>query len=247
MLRKSRIDYWSCSKFANFIRGTKKPGALGWEEWEDWHKEAKNKHPIRYWMAEEGLSILQNIVNFPSDLYYTIKVYIRNRWIDKLHYLKTGLKPGEYYDLDYRIMHGLFNELVDLVEVEYAHLSTYDKDKKYNFVNGRCVEAGLDYLNWAASLTHDEFILKDDPLYCKPTPQAIAAQKTLKIYQWWKNRPNRPDPMETSGWSELHGERKKLKKRKKAFDKLQEIEQQYEDEDTEMMIELIKIRKNLWT
>ena len=248
MIHRSRINHWSCSKLADFIRGEKKPGALGWDEWEQWDEDAKKKHPIRYWIAEEGLSKLQNLVNFPFDLIYTIRIYIRNRWIDKLHYLKTGLKPGEYYDLDYRMMHGLFNELVNLVEVEYASMAD-SETKKYKFVKGRCAEAGIDYLNWAASLTCD-YCLKDDPDYGKPTPQAIAAQKTLEIYDWWKNRPNRLCPTKLSGWSDfldLPKSEQKEKKKRKILEKLHKIEQEQEEEDTNMMIELIKIRGSLWT
>ena len=128
--KRSRINYWSCSNFANFIRGEEKPCALPWDEWETWRQESAKKHPFRYWVAEEVLDFLQNIVNFPMDIYHTIEVYVRNRYIDKLHYLHTGLKPGEYYDLDHRILHGLFNELVLFVESEQAHLMKAYPERK---------------------------------------------------------------------------------------------------------------------
>lgn len=237
MLKKSRINYWSCSKLANLIRGTKKPFALSFEDWEKWRVEAQNKYPIRYWISEELLNKLQDIVFFPQDLYYTIRVYIRNRWIDKLHYLKTGLKPGEYYDLDHRILCGLFNELVDLVEIEYAHLSRWAKEKKYKFVKGRCVEAGLDYLNWASSLTYDDDYGIDEKDKDKPTTQAVAAKKTLELYNWWKNRDNRPDPYDLF----------KKQDDSKYYLKIDEMERKYDEEDTEMLISLIKIRSHFWT
>ena len=40
---KSRIHYWSCSKFADFIRGEKKPYALEWGKWDEWNKEQERK------------------------------------------------------------------------------------------------------------------------------------------------------------------------------------------------------------
>jgi hypothetical protein len=40
---RSRIHYWSCSKFADFVRGEKKPFALEWGKWDEW----KNKRPNR--------------------------------------------------------------------------------------------------------------------------------------------------------------------------------------------------------
>lgn len=238
--KQSRFNYWSCSRFSNWIRGNNKPGALSWGEWEVWHKLAKKKHPIRYWIAEEGLTILQDIVYLPSDILYTIRVYIRNRFIDKMHYIKTGLKPGEYYDLDYRILNGLFYELVEFVESEQAHLMKAYKERNYKFVNGRCPQAGLDYLDWACNLKLDENygIPMDDKDYGKPTPQAKTAHKILELYHWWKNRPNRPNS---------HDLFSKEKDGKDYYKKIAELEKAYDREDTKMLIKLIKVRGSLWT
>lgn len=237
---KTRLNYWNCSNIADLIRGTKKPYALEWDCWDRWNKEAEKLHPVRYWLAESGLKILQDIVYFPLDVYRSIAIYIRNRWIDQSHLIKTGLRPGEYYDLDTKILHGLFYELVDLVEKEYANLSKYNTKKKYNFVNGRCVEAGLDYLDWAGKLTYDKDygLRKGDKDFGQPTPQAITARKTLELYNWWKNATNRPDPFDLYT---------KEKDGKYYFRKIDKVEKDYSKEDTKMLIELIKIRGGLWT
>lgn len=238
--KRPRLNYWNCSKFANYIRGIPKPVALEFEAWDRWHDDQKQKHPWRYWIAEKLLVKLQNIINFPLDLVYTIRVYIRNRFIDQTHILKTGLKPGEYYDLDTRILYGLFNELVDLVEIEYASMSKWNKEKSYKFTGGRCIEAGLDYLRWASSLTYgtDFGLKKKDKDYNKPTPQAISAQKIYKLYVWWKNRDKREDP---------HGMFTKEKDGKNYFMKIDDLERMHYKEDNKMLIELIKIRESLWT
>ncbi len=184
---KPRFYHWTCSKFADFIRGIKKPYALGLDEWDQWHKSAKQKHPVRYWIAETGLRKLQNLIYFPYDIYHTIKTYIGNRFVDKLHYLHTGLKPGEYYDLDHRILHGLFNELVIYVETECAW--TYGKPKEvkhlYKFKNGSCKQAGLDYLDWGIK----------DKYKGKLTPFAKSCKEIKRLYIWWtEKRPNRKNP-----------------------------------------------------
>ena len=240
--KRSRIDYWSCSKLANWIRGSEKPWALGWSEWDAWHQNAKDKHPYRYWIAEEVLNFLQDLVNLPVDIYHTVEVYIRNRFIDKIHYLRTDLTPGEYYDFDTRILHALFTELTDLVEVEYANIQRHTEEhNNYIFKNGRGPLAGLDYLNWAAQLTYDEnmgFNPEDKDYYNKPTRQAEAAITTLKLYNWWKNRDSRPDPYKIFT-EEKDGENYCLK--------ILDLEDQYEQEDTDMLVELIKIRGSLWT
>ena len=250
---KTRLHHWNCSKFADFIRGTKKPYALGWKEWEDWRKDAQKDRPFRYYLSETVLKQIQDIIYFPLDVYNTVRIYLYNRFIDKTHYLKTGLEPGQYYEFDHRILHGLFNELVDYIEVELAHLSKWDSNKKYTFKKGRCVEAGLDHLNWAKSLVNDEFIgyNKGEKEYGKPAHQAKVAKKILELYNWWKNiRPNRPNPHDVAGFTDKDCDdilsTRSNKKLEKSLKIIQDIEEQYDKEDTKMMVDLIKIRKTIW-
>lgn len=246
-----RINYWSCGAFANWLRGTKKPYALTLEEWEDWRKEAKAKSPVRYWIAETCLNKLQNIVSFPFDVWSNCRNYIYNRWVSRSHVLDTGFKPGRYYEMDERILHALFNEFVNFVEVELAwmHVIGYKKlQKKYGISGrkGRSEEAGLAYLEWASNLKCDF-----DPKHKdEPSPQAESAQKIKELYTWWKNRPNRPDPAEVSGWSDYCSKNEwssNDKQRGAIFKKMEKIELKYEKEDEQKLIELIKIRKHLWT
>jgi len=253
---RNRIHYWNCGKFADYIRGSKKPYALGWAEWDEWHDKAKDKHPIRYWIVETGFKKLQDIIHYPSDLYHSIKIYVKNRWIDKCHLVNTGLKPGQYYEFDTKILHGLFYELVDYVEVELAHMNKWtSKNKnKYKFVKGRCAKAGLDYLNWSAKLTYGKDWCKNktDPKYNKPTPQAIAAKQIKDLYIWWTvTRPKRKDPQDLSGYSTVESvfdkrSAKNTQKLKNALARLEKIEQRYDDEDTDKLIELIKLRHSIW-
>lgn len=247
MLRQ-RINYWSCSRFADWIRGEKKPFALELKKWDDWKNEQKNKRPWRFWLSDTVLQKIQDFIYFPYDIYNEARHYIRNRWLDKTHYIKTGLKPGGYYEIDTKILNGLFNELVDFVEIECANLSFWDKEKKYKIKNGRSVEAGLDYLNWAMRLTYgsDFGYEKTHKLYGEPVPQAKAAKEIFELYNWWKNRDNRPDAHEESGWSKYY-ESDNKKEKEKAFKKLNKLEAKYDKEDDEMLIRLIKIRRNLWT
>lgn len=148
--------------------------------------------------------------------------------------------------------------------------------KKYNASVGslnwlkartwRCPEAGIDYLLWESSLVFDsEWFPETDPNYAQSTPQALAAIEILKLYKWWtEERPKRLDPMDASGWTELCDQRRqrdnddwwwsseddteeeKIASRN-SLDIMRNLEKQYEDEDTEMLIRLIKIREQLWT
>jgi hypothetical protein len=107
--------YWSDSKFADKIRGIVRPPYGTQDEWDAWEDKAKKK-PWRYWLAEDGLDHLQSIVTSPIKLKDAIKIYIINRWKEKTHLLKSSLKPGQYHDLDERILFSVFDELVSMIE-----------------------------------------------------------------------------------------------------------------------------------
>jgi hypothetical protein len=216
-----RSHYWTCSKFADWIRGTAKLKMGTAEQWDEWTTTAQMKHNFRYWLAEEGLDYLQKIVYWPTDTLHSIKYYINNRWVTKTHALTASpkdLKPGQWCDVGNRFLPCLFNELQDFVEVELAwwHIAWAEKDekKKYNapfWATGwwrwrvwRCPQAGLDNLEWQRNLRHtvDDGWKEGDPNIGNLTPQAEKAQEILDLYTWWTTRyRNRPDPYEVSGWS----------------------------------------------
>ena len=285
---RQRVHYWSCSKFANWVRGTPKPVAETGEGWNNWHKTAKQAHKFRYWVAEEALDNIQSFIWWPVDALYSVKYYINNRWVSKSHALTAhprDIPRGQWRDIGSRFLPCLFNELVDFVEIEEAwHYIAWSKEARAKFNAPsyawgwfrwrvwRCPEAGLEYLRWAADLKNDdEWIDVNDPCYGKPTQQALNAQEIMALYDWWKNvYPKRGDPSDLSGWSELC-ERRRAKKKaedpdadgfmhllgtsdktpedqeetRRVIDLSYKIEQEQHDEDTEMMVRMIKIRRSL--
>lgn len=222
-----RSNYWSCSKFADWIRGIKKGSAKTGRGWREWEQEGKAKYPIRFWIAEEALDAIQNFIWWPVDRLHDIKYYINNRWVTRTHSLTAhprDIKPGQWQDVGNRFLPCLFNELVDFVEVELAwwHLAWSPEERpKYNmpwWAVGwwririwRCPQAGLDNLEWQRKLVwnEDELLDKDDPRYGKPTRQAVNAQEILDLYTWWtKVYPNRPDPHDAGGWTAVCNRRR---------------------------------------
>lgn len=251
-------NYWSCSKFADWIRGTAKPHAGTGEEWTNWENHAKTKR-IRYWLAEDGLDFLQDFLFWPIKRFNDFRFYFNNRWITQSHVLTSKLKRGEWYDYDTRLLHTVFDELVNFVEIELAWMNVVFSEENqikyktpwyrrfFKIRAWRNPESGLEYLDWASQLKYDQsWMDKTDPLYGQPTPQALAAQEILKIYKWWKEeRPKRPDPYDASGWSKYCDDIHNLKCN--ILNTLHQMEQDQDDEDTEMLIRLIKIRHHLWT
>jgi hypothetical protein len=214
-------NYWSCTPFADWLRGTKKLSAGTSEEWDNWTTAAQMKHNFRYWLAEEALGHIQDFVTWPVRKIYDVKYYINNRWVSRTHSLTAhprDIKPGQWQDVGNRFLPCLFNELQDFVEVESAwmHIAWGSKEDraKYNppfWASGwwrwrtwRCPQAGIDHLDWAMTLVMDDNmgVEKDSPNFGKPTGQAERAKELKELYIWWTvTYRARPDPYDASGWT----------------------------------------------
>jgi hypothetical protein len=275
-----RSHYWSCSKFADWLRGTTKLKCGTSEQWHEWEDRAKAAYPIRWWLAEEGLDNVQKFVYYIPDKLNDVRYYINNRWVSKSHALTADprdIRPGSWSDVGNRFLPCLFKELVDFVEVEQAwHYVMWNDEERKKFDvpwyrsgwlrwrTWRCPEAGMAYLNWASTLTNEEFLEEDKKHEAVPTYQAKAAKEIIELYTWWTvTYRNRPDPYEASGWTaaceasrianggrlSFSGDKDPVLKKAsdKAHKLLQKIEAAYTKEDEAMMIRLIKIRESLWT
>ena len=271
-----RNNYWTCSKFADWLRGSAKPEAETSKGWRQWKRAAKEKHPFRFWLVEEGLDTIQDIWMWIPDRINDVRYYVNNRFITRTHCLTAhprDIKPGQWHDVGNRFLPCLMNELVDFVEIEQAwHHCAWSEEAQAQYRmpkwrrwyrQWRCPEAGIAYLEWAATLTNEEFLDDDKKHLAEPTHQAVAAREILAIYTWWKEvYPNRPDPYDVSGWTKICARRreqypdeilpedqtkKEKSESKKAIDTLHKLEAEYQKEDESMMIRLIKIRESLWT
>ena len=213
-----RSHYWTCSKFADWLRGSPKLKCGTSEEWDAWYATAAKAHPIRYWIAEEGLDHIQKFVYYIPDKLNDIRYYINNRWVSHSHALTAhprDIKPGAWSDVGNRFLPCMFNELVDFVEIEQAwHHCMWSDDAKTEFEvpwwrkgwlrlrTWRSPEAGMQYLKWASGLTNAEFLDEDKKHEAVPTYQATAAKEIIELYTWWTvTYRARPDPYEASGWT----------------------------------------------
>jgi len=230
-----RSSYWSCTPFADWIRGTAKLKAGTSEEWDQWTNEAKMRHNFRYWLAEDGLDYIQKFVYYIPDRLNDVRYYVNNRWVSHSHRLTAhprDIKPGSWRDVGNRFLPCLFNELVDFVEIEQAwhHCIWSDEAKtKFNvpwyrkgwlrWRTWRCPEAGMEYLTWASGLKIDESMAVNpgEKGYGEPTYQAKAAKEIIELYTWWTTTyRNRPDPYDASGWTD-HCESMRVKYPSKMF------------------------------
>lgn len=214
--------YWSCTPFADWLRGTKKLSAGTGEEWDNWNTAAQSMHSFRYWLAEDVLGYIQDFVTAPVRGIYAVKYYVNNRWVTRTNSLTAhprDIKPGQWQDVGNRFLPCLFNELVDFVEIEsaWSHIAWGNKEDRakysapfwatgwWRWRTWRCTQAGLDHLDWAMTLTvgKDWGVEEDHKDYGKPTSQAERAKEIKELYTWWTvTYPNRPDPYDASGWTE---------------------------------------------
>ena len=212
-----RSHYWTIGKFADWLRGTPKLKCGTSEEWDAWYDSAAKAHPIRYWIAEEGLDYLQKFVYYIPDRLNDIRYDINNRWVSHSHALTAhprDIQPGNWCDVGNRFLPCMFNELVDFVEIEQAwHHCLWSDEAKTEFEvpwwrkgwlrwrTWRSPEAGMEYLKWASELTNKDFIEEGEKE--EPTYQANSAKEIIELYTWWTTvYRNRPDPHDASGWSE---------------------------------------------
>ena len=266
--------YWSETALFDWLRGKfgiDKPVALEWGKWAEWKRDTKAAHPVGYWVTETFPRIIDSIDRRTFGRIDDARYYLRNRFWRQTHILPTDLAKGEYHDLDERILHGIMQGIVDYVEKELAWKSRWlntDESKNAVWRKGRCPQLGLQHLEWEMSLHYDESwgMAPTDPKFGELTEQGQRARDVLQLYNWWKTqRPTRLDCHDASGWTQYcedmrvkYGEDHIFDSRDKetpeekqrgkvALDKCQEIEKQYEDEDTAMLMKVIEIRKGLWT
>ena len=210
-----RSRYWTCSRFADWLRGTAKPESETGSGWQRWRRLAETTHPVRYWLAETGLSHVQNVINWIPDRINSIRYYINNRWVTRTHALTAhprDIPRGTWRDVGDRFLPCLFNELVDFVEIELAWSNcmwNMEERRRWHmpwwrrwYRRWRCPAAAMAYLEWASQLTNEEWLADDEKHLAEPTQQAIVAREITELYRWWTEvYAKRPDPMDASGWS----------------------------------------------
>ncbi len=152
----------------------------------------------------------------------------------------TGLSYG-YYEVDKRLLHANFALLKGFVEVELAWMSLVcNKDERAKvpwymtlaqYHRRHYLELALAYLTYWDNADNN----KVEQLWEGELEGIRSKDREIReLYQWWvEARPKRIDPYQDCPDDQLM----------KAF----EQEEAYHKEDEEMLIRLVKIRRNLWT
>ena len=256
-----RTSYWSHSRLALYLKrraGFSIPTALSWKDWDLHDEQCKQKSPFIFWLTDEFFNDIQSFVYWPYDKIRNLTYYFKNRFVTKSHMVVTTLKPGKWHESDDLMLHSMMAIMNDFVRNQKAWMRyIWHNSEKFDlpfwktkwpfrhFCKFDNEKLGLEYLRWEKTLTYDN-VFDGVDLAGKPTGQpsgqAIAAKELYTIYHWWNYvRPDRTD---------VYGEDLEEIKTKYGKDyakRIFEIEAEFDAEDEEMMVRLIKIRGHLWT
>ena len=200
--------------------------------WEAWAKEVKEKHPIKYFFAETlrhwwAVRITMNIEQF----WYWIRSHTYRRY----HILDLR-QPHTDSDDDYRwgwadpdsqMLFAVWNIFVSHVDQINASKFNYGtSEESLNALRTRikeeedCSNSQLEYLLEAKAL-----------------------------YQYWTIDRKVNSKKKTSLLRDWHTHRQEDKKsgNKERWNALRKFEADFDTEEEEMMIRLMKIRRNLWS
>lgn len=251
------------NKFFRWMRFNP-PSSASWDEWGDFEDKYREEAPIRHFIMKKlvlgfQVRVVMRLAN--------IRRWIMYRTTERYHIVDTKLEPG-YYDADTLMLHSMFSLLVDYVEVELAWMNIVFDDEAYKKYFGwkrfiprilrgfihdfRSKEHGLKHLEW--EMTLDDPSLPEEQ---RCDHQAVRARKVLELYKWWTEvRPARqeipyPDTGEDNHIFRGSKWRKENPEMAAAISKwardTNAQEEAWEEEDTEKLVELVKIRRGLWT
>ncbi len=114
------------------------PEALGFDEWDEWHKNAKRKFRVRYFISRT-LPVFASRTwrQFVHNPWYSIKCRLWHRF--NVVYVKT--LPPTWMDRDTVLLHAAFQILTDFVEKEkpFDHFDTENSPNKREWVELRAL------------------------------------------------------------------------------------------------------------
>lgn len=265
----SKYYHWTLSPLAKWIwKAAGAPPIPPWataKEGREDDRMRKANYPIANWLVNTAIDKVERWVKSVPAKWEDIHAYIQNRYVSKVHLIDTGLKPGDWYEPNNRLLHGAFAVLVDYVEVALAIEKNVwsDNPTPYRFLKEyRNAEQGIAKLEEQRGYTHDAYEGGPTGL----TPSAVDAEEIRTLYAWWTvTRPNRRDPYsKIDPWNgkfsmfdadhseEEHEAKTRRRKAWKAsvatkLEQAHKLEQIYEKEDQDMLIRLIKVRGTMWT
>lgn len=221
LFKRSFYDGGFFSRCKKYIFHT--PDALPWGVWEKWDNKQKAKRPILWFLLDTIPSFIRHKWRPIKDARYNLKC----KYWKKYHHIKID---------------------VDRFFVFYG-----EKTKNpYHWIDS---DTQILYANFQILVNFVEDESETTDWQSDPKHQEIY-DEFMEIYKWWtEKRPNRADPfpdledydLETDDIFGNKRETPGYKQWSKDTNAGRVIEEEHENEDTEMLIRLITIRRYLWS
>lgn len=220
------------------------PNHATMNEWNEWHDKSRDRNPFIYFLSFDLPAF------FRRNVYYKINGLYSNfrlKYIRTFNQIKIKTLKYDYYDIDTRLLHGMFALLLEFVEneksvmYEYSIENTAEAKKELKKLSN--LERGVKYLEWETTLDQNPNSYDYSP------EQARAAKEILFLLQFWLNRKD----MQHNRVLLVDSVRLNMIGNilPSNLQKINDIQNNYEEkldiEEEEMLIRLIKIRKHLWT
>lgn len=250
---------------ARIINAVEAWGVKGTAYENSWQGEIISKEYREYLrhLEEDTLSarekISRIIIRILAFLFYSLPWFPRNfisyfntRFVTKSHCLKTGLKRGIDHELDDRILHGLFNELVEYVEVDLAVMLRFCFPEEHTIPRWRTYwalsylfpvrnpELGLKFIELSTKI-HDG---TEEDLFPWDKRDREVKNKVKELYLWWTEE----RPRESKALNDMHKRVWEDYDKRPSDEEREEFDNLYnklDRKDTEMLIALIEIRHDL--
>ena len=203
-----------------------KPIALTLDEWDEWDAKTKKKYPIKWFFLETIPGFINKHIIWKYDHIIFQKLYwgFIYRFVPKHQYhiiRPSTLEPGYHNEYDL-ILHSSFHILVEFMEFEQEH---------------GCI-------NWQATKEHSEFWDEANRLiYWWKHIRTVRSDWMDRDYPFpdgpkgsdnvWVLRDKYQDTIEYKNWSKIADIQRKM-------------EEQFEKDDENYLIRLMKIRMFLW-
>lgn len=224
------------NKIKSFFE-VERPYSATMKEWKEWRLKAKKEHPIRYFIGDTIPMWFNVYVKMKfRDLIWWFKYRLSSK--HKYNIIKLALKP-DYYELEQRMLYANFSLLVGFVEEQCSHMQRFCNKK----TKGTNKELGELYIQQMTEFVDENEQTRE---YYK---------KTLELYKWWTEDFLKrtdvyddypiPNKFDKNSFFDFDDEDREI--RHEWAKKIEEVEEKRFQEEQEKLIELIKIRRFLWT
>lgn len=237
------------------------PEAATAEDWDAWDEKSKKEHPIKWFVSDTIPDTFGSYVSWPLERKYSaLKQRVsEKRW----KIVPRRLDKWQWHETDELVLHSAFELLEEFIIEEKSHMLHWSHDDLPPAKDEKTkIKYAMEYLDWEISLCSKTDLMHSPN--CKEDSQSNIAKEAKELFIWWYNeRPKRIDPYENEYYAQYTEMRKsrnapdftlshkddtkeESKIYQKAMDLATELEEQYNKEDDENLIRLMKIRRGLW-